>query len=506
VSVKYNIPNEIVEFFNKEGGRSLLIKGGAGTGKTTFALQLLEEMCDPDHSFYLSTRVSDESLYNMFPWLREKEMRTRIVDASRMFLQTIYQKDVKEEKPKLTEEELKRIRGARDFLKSIVAQKSPVPTTVDRSRLSALLEHYTMPEIVSVYNRVEEKLPNKTLFVMDSVEGLTTKYKIDPEELISALQKDLVENSNTNLVLVLEKDLDSHLDYLVDGVISLSRSEIEGRRIREVRLEKLRATEIRQPRYITSLIGGRFKSFEPLIPNIKNTKQWEPLPDKPGYYSTGIPDLDNLLGGGFKKGSYNIIEVAETVNTEEFWSILRPIMLNFVNQSRGIVMVPSGGDSAEALRIDMTKFMRPEIFDMYVRVVDYFAVDSPHPYVLAVGSKDFLKNWKNVQSHLRGPSHKPIMDFTSFDTLEYLKGNDIAVKDLFVAVAALKVSEDIGIGLMKPGLKLTQEIMNMADTYLKIMSINKSTVIYGIKPHTILYVITTDPEKGYPHVKLTPIV
>ena len=36
------MPNEIIRFFGQEGGRSLIVKGEAGTGKTTFALQLLE--------------------------------------------------------------------------------------------------------------------------------------------------------------------------------------------------------------------------------------------------------------------------------------------------------------------------------------------------------------------------------------------------------------------------------------------------------------------------------
>ena len=85
-SVHCNVPREICEFFGQPGGRSLVIKGGAGSGKTTLALQIMEEIAEPDTSFYLSTRVSDASLYIQFPWLREKDMRSRIIDASREFL------------------------------------------------------------------------------------------------------------------------------------------------------------------------------------------------------------------------------------------------------------------------------------------------------------------------------------------------------------------------------------------------------------------------------------
>jgi KaiC/GvpD/RAD55 family RecA-like ATPase len=57
------IPEEIKDFLNREGGSSIFLKGSAGTGKTTLALELMEDMAEPDKAFYLSTRVSDENLY-----------------------------------------------------------------------------------------------------------------------------------------------------------------------------------------------------------------------------------------------------------------------------------------------------------------------------------------------------------------------------------------------------------------------------------------------------------
>ena len=39
-----SIPREISEFFDKTSGRSLIIKGGAGSGKTTFIKTLLGQL------------------------------------------------------------------------------------------------------------------------------------------------------------------------------------------------------------------------------------------------------------------------------------------------------------------------------------------------------------------------------------------------------------------------------------------------------------------------------
>ena len=44
-------PLEVIEFLSGKGGRSLIVKGGAGTGKTTFGLELLERIGKPSESY-----------------------------------------------------------------------------------------------------------------------------------------------------------------------------------------------------------------------------------------------------------------------------------------------------------------------------------------------------------------------------------------------------------------------------------------------------------------------
>src|SRR5580658_11033956 len=83
------VPPEVIAFLSGKGGRSLIVKGGAGTGKTTFGLELLERVGQPSRSYYLSTRVGDEALYRQFPWLKTTEMRARILDAGKLFLDAI---------------------------------------------------------------------------------------------------------------------------------------------------------------------------------------------------------------------------------------------------------------------------------------------------------------------------------------------------------------------------------------------------------------------------------
>lgn len=62
------VPPILLEFMRAPGGHSLVVKGDAGTGKTTLALQTIEEMGEEQPDYYLSTRVSDEALFHQFPW------------------------------------------------------------------------------------------------------------------------------------------------------------------------------------------------------------------------------------------------------------------------------------------------------------------------------------------------------------------------------------------------------------------------------------------------------
>src|SRR5437870_2994000 len=75
------IPREIVEFFNSPGGHSLIVKGPAGTGKTTFALQLTEALGEVTASHYLSSRVLVEYIYLQFTLLRE-QVNPKVLESS----------------------------------------------------------------------------------------------------------------------------------------------------------------------------------------------------------------------------------------------------------------------------------------------------------------------------------------------------------------------------------------------------------------------------------------
>lgn len=62
--VSSSIPDELLDFIRRDS-YSLLIKGSAGTGKTTLALTILRELDLRGRFLYISTRVSPTQLFTM---------------------------------------------------------------------------------------------------------------------------------------------------------------------------------------------------------------------------------------------------------------------------------------------------------------------------------------------------------------------------------------------------------------------------------------------------------
>ncbi len=503
------IPLEVIAFLSGKGGRSLIVKGGTGSGKTTFGLELLEHVGQPNRSYYLSTRVGDEALYRQFPWLKATEMRTRVLDAAKLFLDAI-QASGKSRDPELPETEQRKVRAGREVLGSFGQERGP-PTRVDRAHLQALLKRSPMPEVENVYNRIEKALPEKSLLVIDSLEGVTHKYGLEMEEFVMALQKDLVEGSSTDVVMILEKPEAGGIEYLVDGLISIQREELDERRVRHLRIEKLRATNIGRARYAVTLNGGRFEALG-IVRNSTGgapSGAWKPITDPERYYSTGIPDFDKLLGGGFRRGSVNAFEVDVNVGIDDYYMLFTPTFLNFLAQGRGIIAVLAAGESPEKLRETLVRHVPTNQFDTRVRIPDYTANETEDPYILPMarfGRDEAMRAMVTAEKAIAGPDRKPFIEYTAFDTFESLMGDQVAIRMYFQGLSRTKHVGNLGIGLLKPGLLVSSEILNMVDSYFRIINIDNAPCIYGIRPRTLIYAISQDPEKGGPHATLTPIV
>ncbi|MGQ4915941.1 MAG: ATPase domain-containing protein [Candidatus Asgardarchaeia archaeon] len=262
------IPKEIIQVLNR-GRFNLLIKGAPGTGKTSLALTILRENITT--GVYLSTRINLDELQEQFPWVKELIKRNQIYDA------TVSRFPRKESKYKL------QYNNITEFIRSI-------------------------------YDLVESLGGQKVTIVIDSINALKEFFDV-PEESMQ-IEKALIEISDLyafNTVFISESSTEEKLDYLVDGIIVLERKVIDDSIIRRLSISKLRGSEITTPAYYFTISEEGIDIISPAKPYRDIYTGFRPIKNPDNLYSTGILDLDKILGGGVFKGFSILCEVDSTV-------------------------------------------------------------------------------------------------------------------------------------------------------------------------------------------------
>ncbi|MFW3145622.1 MAG: ATPase domain-containing protein [Thermoplasmatota archaeon] len=449
-----HIPPEIIRFFRENVGEILLVKGPPGSGKTLFSLESMRALCKQKKGITIFSRMDHDQLIAEMPWLYEGD------DKDRMYA---FHGNTKMADPNWFKREF-------DYLNN----------SNDGDPIGYML--------------------------FDPIDAITEQYE-NPERKMKEIVS-LVQSTNVSAIMVQEKEGISYLDHLAGGVVRLYFGEEEGRRYRGLSIEKLRGVEVKHSNYVFTLHKGTFKAFKPW--NLENVKKgnWIVTEDTDTHFSTGLADLDAILKGGYKRGSYNILDVDDNITSSEYFLMLRPILLNFINHENGVLMVPPAGEHPESIRHDLMEFIDKEKLSKKLIFLDYFSTSSDKNYIIPMGStrKEGLQQ-RGIEAiqMLRGKEGRPYLDFVGLDTMEYLIGESLTLRHLLTGVSKTKVTKTLGIGIAKPGLKIGQGIRNMSDVYLKMVKIHSIPCFYGVKPETSIYAILPDPDGGYPNLIIEPL-
>ncbi|MGC9203946.1 MAG: ATPase domain-containing protein [Thermoplasmata archaeon] len=489
----YNLINEIFDkVLTSSQGYSLLLKGPPGSGKTTLALSILDQFSKNNKPLYFSTRVGDSSLYQQFPWLKKYEKNVRILISTEQFLSQIYKET--------EEKEYKAI--AKKFLNEL--NKKP---EVSRLYMKMFFSDLDVPEIEHIYREIESKLPDKSLIVIDSLEGLSSRYGIGEALFTYMVQKDLVESANATVIFVSEKNVPSPEDYVVDGILYLTYTVEDGKRFRELNIKKLRGASIENSSISFTLNSGRFYAFNPLELRGKRVSRFNPIPERDGTYSTGIEDLDRLLGGGIRYGSFFNIQVEKDVTLESWRIFETPIVINFFLNDYRVFAIPTPGYSYETNKKYFSQWVPEEILDKNTTYIDYSIAESKRSNVIALAGKDPIDaseiHRKTIKDHLA--KYEKTLFIIHHDFLEYSMGPSITLKNIFANLNNLKPSKSITVSITKPGQEIAKEITNLSDYQINLLNRDGITFIYGIKPRTVYHAVEIDEKKGFPYLRLVPL-
>src|SRR6187551_820970 len=199
-----HLPWELLKFVKNES-YSLLIKGKPGTGKTTFALTLLDNLNDDSNYFYISTRLSLKQLLFYYPWVEKFFSKDENKSGYRF-------EDARLDEPESLFERI---------TNQLMDVKSPV-IIID-----------TWDTIASFMDR-ESRLNN--------------------ERVLQIWR----ERAGAKLIFLSETFDLGILDSIVDGVITMNNNISESTNNRQMTINKLRGLPIRCSSYSYSLYEGVF--------------------------------------------------------------------------------------------------------------------------------------------------------------------------------------------------------------------------------------------------------
>jgi KaiC/GvpD/RAD55 family RecA-like ATPase len=293
------IPEDLLHFIRRDT-YSLLVKGFAGTGKTTLALTILNVLGTKNNFFYISTRISPKQLLEYYPWLR-------------------------------------------DF----IGKSKPRGTSLARDHeVMSSFEDARLDEPESLFERITNQLMDikSPIIIIDSWDAIASfmdrEARLNNERVLQTWR----ERAGAKIIFISEQPYDTTLDFLVDGIVELKQSYYNNVKLRQIFLQKLRGTRIKRPSYLYTLENSIFHSFVPYKP-IKFEPHRKGAPEVSELSSgdnirSGYPMLDASLGSGFPRKSLVLLELDSDVNMTIAMIFLQRIVSNFVSSGNPVVLQP----------------------------------------------------------------------------------------------------------------------------------------------------------------------
>jgi len=445
--------------FLQTPGHVLLVQGSPGSGKTSLALEILSTM-EQSHKLYASTRVSPVKLRKHFPWLDE------VIDN--------------------------------------MTGRTSKATWIDE------LHDLRRAEPDNIFNQILRLKHSRraALLVIDSWEGALRNTNEEGRRMMESAIFSELDESGVSVVVVSEARTGG-LDYLVDGIVTLSASETEGRTLRTLEIHKLRGFKVSYPRLPFSLDKARFNQLAPLPfqEDPLASKTLAPVPHSTSFFSTGSRDLDSLLGGGIRKGAFVLFDLESPVPPLGLRLLLNIIRANFVKQGGACFIVPSGTYSSQSVAESLQPLVGEAAFNERVRITEYNSTLPDAKWRLPLKGEfvadvnTFYKHWTAVAK-----TSPNMMLNVDLDKLVQVYGEDLALPGFAGLGEGMRDVGALNLGVASRGTKVKEEFLRTADYHLRIRMTDGSLLVCGVKPFTPLFGARFGHGNGQPELALVEVV
>ncbi|MCK4717056.1 MAG: hypothetical protein KAT70_00190, partial [Thermoplasmata archaeon] len=463
------VPSTITRFFENTGGHSLIIRGAAGTGKSTLALEILSLFGGLEKGKYISSRTSDEMLKNQFPWM--------------------FSPGGMEGQHPFTRDSLNKLEGlVQDGMIDSEGVEERFPPQVEGN--SVMIEiGEDLPEMEEAYAFVESVHPQKSLLVFDSVDGLSERYGMSKERLMHTIQHDLVEGNQANVVFILERSGSSPLDYLGDGVIELSFDILEGRIVRYLRFEKMRGMSLGNPKRSFTLLGGRLFSPEPVVesqlPLQRSLSMGEDTTVPAGHFSLNEQLFSFLSSGDFPNGGIHLI-MSKGSSELLATAVETHLVASSLDRGWGVAWVPSRRSSIKPEeRLPSSAVSNMD--ESHLRIFEV-PITSPSPFTAPLIGNDIYSEMgpsklSDYLPQIKGP-YVYILDIPQLTTVIARGEGKIAKSQLSFFLSVLATGGNNVFCLVADASPFVEIIKEHARTEIHMDRRHGNFLLHGEKPFT----------------------
>jgi hypothetical protein len=248
-------------------------------------------------------------------------------------------------------------------------------------------------------------------------------------------------------------------------------------------------------------------------------RTWTIVADANDRYSSGTPDLDRLLGGGFARGSMALWELGGEVSQADLDQVLFPTVLNFLYQSRGMIAVLPYWDTPATFRGRMTQYVTRRRFDSRVRIVTYVGETEGAPYVVRLGSTaggppgkrgrkaalGDMRKMTEAEKAAEGLRERSFLEVNAFEIADMLFGPDVATRMFFHGIKRARAVGNLVVGILRPEVRCAANVRRMADVLLRVDRDRSGLRLEGIRPAIPAHSIKSSSSARPLPVTLVPV-
>src|SRR5579872_6737696 len=454
------LPVELEQFLSRDA-YSLVVKGRAGTGKTTLALTILSKFLGKQNCLYISSRLAISELFEYYPWVQN------FVSSSQD------------------------------------GRSSSEETTEVAPFVDARLD-----EPQSLFERITNQLMDASspLIVIDTWDAVGDF--MDKEALMTNAKILQIwrQRARAKLIFVLESVEDVVFDNLVDGVIELEEGYSNSRRTRRIHLSKLRGVKIERSHSFFTLNFGVFQSFDQYdqlfwtaatLASVNNSQVDNPPVTPNGGASTASNEVEDIIGGRIPKHAIVDIELDPNVSSKAIMPFLARIIAGYSRKNESLVtLVPPIGVTMENVDLLLKAFI-PN-----TRQRRHVEVQNPEATSDESGSDRFIEELQKIIAKNRKKDKNPEL-LGVLSVAPYFNSDGSATAKLNQFVETVISGFDSAVIITRSSQK-SYKVSEIADVRLKIIELEGDLFLQPENPWASLYAIQN--EKDGEMISVRPMV